>query len=351
MFTYTLATSFYALYNGEYFTANLQGGGAEKEDNYNRQCASKCSETVGRYSKYSRTFSYLVSYACGFCFFSEIDETAVVTLNRLIGSACDEMIQSVSHYKLHSTRMDKLWERFHKFSLQDGMKMCKTCDAAIGLRAHDVFWQLYMEKNVLARLPAASEPVQGQGVRELSRVEENAVRYTAGFVIKKLTTKYAASKGPKATKITSILKGMGGKILSNGDSFSSSSEWIRTVDRGGLFHVTNAVYDLFYFIEITIDEELSRIFRSRGKGIEKVRKEKLEWLCENEEVQIVWGIICPEDEEEVQEELLREIAFKYITSRGHSKARVIKEKHKVATKTSIKGKRSTRKELKRKDDE
>ena len=281
--------------------------------------------------------------------FPEANKTAVVILERDMGRACEAMLSCVSHYKLHSTRMDKLWEHFHRFSLGDGLTMCKSCDTALGLEAHEVFWQLFMERNLFAQLPA-TESVPHQRSRKLNRVEENAVRYTAGYVIRKLTKKYSSSKTSKAAVFLDILRNMGGKISSDTTEVSPSSEWTHSTDRGGLFHVSDAVYDLFLLMEITVDDELTHIFQSKGKGIEKVRKEKLEWLCLDEEVQIVWSILCSLEDEEFEQELLKEIAFTWITTRGHSKAHIVKEQYKNAKQTPTSGKRSLRKELLKKQD-
>ena len=49
--------------------------------------------------------------------------------------------------------------------------------------------------------------------------------------------------------------------------------------------------------------------------------------------------------EEIRQNLLQEIAHLWITTRGHSKARKIKENYKVAKGKSVKGKHSLRKEL------
>ena len=77
-------------------------------------------------------------------------------------------------------------------------------------------------------------------------------------------------------------------------------------------------------LELIIDRELTAIFQSRGRGMHKVKKEKLSWLCNNEEVQIIWSMISPSsiEEESVRQDLLREIAFMWVTTRGHSKAQM-----------------------------
>lgn len=53
--------------------------------------------------------------------------------------------------------------------------------------------------------------------------------------------------------------------------------------------------------------------------------------------------------DDLDQELLKEIASLFITVRGHSKAHMVKEEYKNAKATATKGKRSLRKELKRQD--
>ena len=77
-------------------------------------------------------------------------------------------------------------------------------------------------------------------------------------------------------------------------------------------------------LELIIDRELTAIFQSRGRGMHKVKKEKAAQLCNNEEVQFIWSMISPSsiEEESVCQDLLREIAFMWVTTRGHSKAQM-----------------------------
>ena len=270
--------------------------------------------------------------------------------------ACSSMLGSLQRYKLQSVRAEKMWGIFHKFSLQEGLKLCKSCDKAINLKAHDIFWQLVIEKRLFSKFIDGSAIVKMHAHtadttnRNLSSVEKNAIHYTAGYVVKKLITKYSRTTGPRSAAYLSVLKDMGGKLSRNTPSgqSSSSSEWTKMVDRGGLFHINTTVYDLFLYLEMTVDEELTSIFKSKGKGIEKVRKEKMNWLCENDEIQLVWSMISIlDDDDDLDQDLLKEIASTWITTRGYSKARRIKEEYKRAKATATKGKRSLRKELKR----
>ena len=276
-------------------------------------------------------------------------KTAIRKFDASLNQACIKLVDSLQRYKLPSVRAEKLWGLFHKFSLQEGLKICKDCDKTINLNAGDIFWQLVMERLLLFinSEPVATETHTATSERILSSVEKNAICYTAGFVVKKLITKYSRSTNSNAAAYLCLLKTMGCKLSEKTES-NHCSKWTEIVDRGGLLHVSNTVYDLFMFLDFTVDEELTSIFKAKGKGIEKVRRDKLDCLCENDEIQLVWSMITDavEDEESVHG-LLREIASMWITTRGYSKARLVKEEYKRAKASGIKGKHSLRKELKR----
>ncbi len=107
----------------------------------------------------------------------------------------------------------------------------------------------------------------------------------------------------------------------------SSCKWINLVDRGGLYHVQNIVYDLFVAIEYTVDEKLSSIIDQRGRGIECVQKDKLTWVVDQEEVQSLWNDICSSsvvENESARQNLLIEIVHLWVTTRGHSKTHKLK---------------------------
>ena len=193
-----------------------------------------------------------------------------------------------------------------------------------------------------------SHPTTASGSRELTHVEENAVRYTAGYIIRKLHKKYSRQKSQEEIECSKALKEMAGKISTCPvTSEHHSREWTVLVDRGGLYHVSDMVYYLFVVLELITDRELTAIFQSRGRGMYMVKKEKLSWLCNNEEVQFIWSMISPSsiEEESVRQDLLREIAFMWVTTRGHSKAQMVKEELKKSKAKGTKGRKSLRKEL------
>ena len=174
------------------------------------------------------------------------------------------------------------------------------------------------------------------------------MRYTAGYVIRKLESKSSRLKTQESIECLRALREMAGKLSTRDTaSVSQLSEWTRLTDRGGLYHVEDVVFELFVALEHVADKELPFSFKGKGKGLEMVKKEKLSWICDNEDVKFMWCMVSLSiiESEDVQQSLLRESAHLWITTRGHSKARRIKEDYKKAKGKGTKGKHSLRKEL------
>ena len=275
-------------------------------------------------------------------------------ITRLKHSFC-EMFASVERFRLLSVKKDKLYCMFHKFTIEEGFEICSACDKTLELNAPQILWQLLMEKEFIRQFSIQLQnnsqvsPSSPSTPRILSNIEENAVRYTAGYVIRKLEQMYSKRNSKEAIECTAALKEMAGKLTMQEPEQNEhpSSEWTKIIDRGGLYHVEDVVYDLFVAIEYLVDEKLSEIFTQSGKDICQVKKENLSWLCDNEDIQFLWCLIspCTIEEESVRQCLLQEIAHLWITTRGHSKTHKIKEEYKMMQKKAVKGKRSLRKEL------
>ena len=141
----------------------------------------------------------------------------VEEFEKKVDQAYSNILSSLQHYKLQSVKAEKMWSLFHKFSLQEGLRLCKDCNKAIGLKAHDIFWQLILEKKFLSKFMGSTltdaHTLTTSANRNLDSIEENAIHYTSGYVVKKLISKYSRSTaGPNAAAYLSILKQMGGKL-------------------------------------------------------------------------------------------------------------------------------------------
>ena len=242
---------------------------------------------------------------------------------------------------------------FHDFSVSEGFEMCSSCEEAIGLKIPEILWRRLMEKEFLQLLStelSSTDNEESSSTRStLSLIESNAVRYTAGFIIKKLEQKFSKQKTKQAIECTAALEEMAVKVRireSENQPQHPSCKWINLVDRGGLCHVQDIVYDLFIVIEHFVDKKLSQILKNGGKGIECIRKHNLSWILEEEKVQSMWSQVSLSSmDETVHQGLLTEIVHLWITTRGHSKTHQLKEQYKVQQKQGVKRKRSLQKEL------
>ena len=100
-------------------------------------------------------------------------------------------------------KKDELYAKFHRFSIEEGFEMCRTCDKGLNLEGPEIFWQLLIEKEFVGQLTSESQAADGSSSSSdpcssctLSHVEENAVRYTAGYVVRKLEQKYTKRNTP-----------------------------------------------------------------------------------------------------------------------------------------------------------
>jgi len=294
--------------------------------------------------------------------FLSLDDPKKSELERLfeqIRQSYGKMLDSVKRRRSVTSKLDKLYRCFHEFSLNEGFDLCCCCERKLEMKVPEILWQLVLEKEFInylnTHLKDHGTPENQPSVntfkgdtRVLTDIEKNAVRYTAGFVIHKLQERYKKVKTKEGKECLAALHNIGSKMKSSelGEQEHCSSRWIKIVNRGGLCFVEDAVYDFFVTIEIIVDAKLSEILHHSGKGIELVNKENLSWVCKDEDVQCVWSSISSSIEEDLASQtLLKDIVHMWVTIRGNSKTRQIKEEMKSSQKKTVKGSRSLRKEL------
>ena len=217
-----------------------------------------------------------------------------------IRQSYEKMLDSVKRKRSVTSKLDKLYCCFHQFSLSEGFDLCQGCEKNLELRVPEILWQLILEKEFIHYLnthlkppdkapetDASMNPSRGDDKRE-----KNAVRYTAGFFIRKLQERYKNMKTKDGKECFTALHNMGSKIKSyeSIEHEESSTRWISLANRGGLCFVEDAVYDFFVTIELIVDAKLTEILRHSGKGIEQVNKDNLSWVCREEDMLFVCGV-------------------------------------------------------------
>ena len=121
-----------------------------------------------------------------------------------------------------------------------------------------------------------------------------------------------------------------------------TKRWIKAIDRGGLFTVSDDVYTFFKSIEIKIRRHLN-LTRS------EIDKEKtLKDIVGDMDVQFFWSFVSIDLDEDVAEQLLEEIVRFWQTIRGFSAVAAYMEDYKTCTAKKTKKSVGLRKRLKRK---
>ena len=131
---------------------------------------------------------------------------------------------------------------FHRFPLEGGFEICKACDVAL---EKEFFKALLISEQSQTSSSSPAERPESTSVRKMTFVEENAVRYTAGYIIRTLETQFSQKSTQENIECLRVLKEMAGKLRAKDTtSCTQSSEWTRLVDRGGLYHVEDIEFEL-----------------------------------------------------------------------------------------------------------
>ncbi len=77
------------------------------------------------------------------------DGVKATHFTELLRLSFTDMIKSVKRYKLLSTKREKLWIVFHKYSIIEGIQICEKCDKAMNLNTHEIIWQFLIEKEFI----------------------------------------------------------------------------------------------------------------------------------------------------------------------------------------------------------
>ena len=83
----------------------------------------------------------------------------------------------------------------------------------------------------------------------------NALRYVAGYVCRKVQSKIAKSKIENREEMLLFCV----ELCGDEEDDRGTEEWTNRIDRGGLWHISDDVYVIFYILE----EEI-RKFRPEG---------------------------------------------------------------------------------------
>ena len=127
----------------------------------------------------------------------------------------------------------------------------------------------------------------------------------------------------------------------NGDTYQQfTKQWVEKVNRGGLFLISDSIYELFQSMETVLHQYLPQLSSTKhGINIEEV----IDFILEDNEVQLSWTTLAADLSED---DSFRSIVHLCVTIRGFSYTSTLVEQYKKTQRCSQK-KKSLRTELKK----
>lgn len=142
-----------------------------------------------------------------------------------------------------------------------------------------------------------------------------------------------------------------GAVSEEGDieGGKSSSDWLKSIDRGRLVHVSDDCYKVFYYMELVVRRHLhdvsQALYEQAGSKTAIVQD-----VTRDVDVMYYWDICQCELGQDEKEELLMMVVQHYVTVRGYSFARSLLEKFKSREKKSTQKSMPMRKKVSNKSD-
>ena len=159
-----------------------------------------------------------------------------------------------SNMKRVNRKREKMWAQYHKIRTSPEFLSQWSSFTALALGEPATLILTQHLTNLIFRLMIKHQfPLDGKAQAEedlpsLSMQEENALRYAAGYVCRNLRKKLERSSHPlKEELVIGIMDLL--ECEDDDDREGSSDAWLNLVDRGGLWHVSDATFMVFQSME------------------------------------------------------------------------------------------------------
>ena len=211
-----------------------------------------------------------------------------------------------AHRDFHQTRMEVLPATWR--CLTTGMNL--PCLEPLHLQAvsREVFEHIMAE--TLKGIKRADYESEVENVKLLAD-EENALRYASGYIAMKLFKKVKKLNGKKAASYRECLSHMsiGGEESS---FYEYTLQWIKSIDRGGLFHVNDNCFKLFKSIEL----KTQKLLPKHLKGATDATKDQIiQNIVDDDRVQLDWCYVAVDiADERDADELLKMIVENWVAN-------------------------------------
>ena len=131
-----------------------------------------------------------------------------------------------------------MWGHYHKLRSSDSVRSdwIKFVQESVGRTPSPVFYQHAIHEVfkclIKCEYPVASDDETGCN-KEITREEENVLRYVAGYICRKICDKLQATSLPHKEDLILCIHDMCGHDESDESEGEGTKDWINAVDRGG----------------------------------------------------------------------------------------------------------------------
>lgn len=263
--------------------------------------------------------------------------------HRLAAIICDSL--AVTRHT-PSKRQEKLWTLFFSFRSCELSRLWKDLLLQMKLpRRFEDPWLVQvvsrraLEELVRIKYPAATSA--SEDPKHLTADEHNALRYAAGYVLLSLKRKFASTNPSLAAWIEQQTDTSA--TFAGGSYTQFTKAWVEKVNRGGLFLVSDCIYEVFLAIELVLRQFLKTMSDDHGLDRDKV----VAILQDDNEVQFHWSMITFDIDDDSSQNILKDMIKLWITIRGFRYASTIVEEYKRLNAIYLRRIKSLRKELKK----
>ena len=247
-------------------------------------------------------------------------------------------------------KSEKVWGHYHVLCTSSSYKeLWNQILARSGNTPSPTFYQFVTHelfKELLKReFPVSSDTTKDVEFQALTIEEENALRYVAGYICRKVRKNLESSKNTRKDDMIFCLFDMSGDDGSSDsdDGGGGSEKWTNLIDRGGLWHVSNETYTLFCVMEEELCQHLTTdtVHKQQSGSKQKI----IDIVLKNEDVLFQWSILTSTLDDNLSSTLLDIIVKEYVTLRGFAFGASCLELYKQKTKKTLQKKKGIRKKL------
>lgn len=217
--------------------------------------------------------------------------------------------------KSMKVREEIMWKEYHKVRSSDSFKQgwVLFMKNSIDRPALPTFFQ-YVSHRIFRELVKGKHQIvesEEDQASSITKLDQNALRYVAGFICRKVQAKIKSSSLPRKDDMILFICDFSGDEW---DEAQGTEEWTNAVDRGGLWHINDDTYSIFFLMEEEIRNHLKV---SKAKALNKETKKKLlDAILTNEDLLFQWSLISARVDDDVGSAVLQKIVELYVTIRG-----------------------------------